>query len=234
MEVTIIPDEGDSAAAVNRKWIRARVIAAAGLVLGLGSLATLATYQDNTWTSAQFLSAVRGGIEGSTNSTNGTDGNWISHFTSAAAATMVVNPSTNLAPGGTTYSKFAIRTSSGVTSPSTVAMGNGVVSKIGTTTDTMVNAVRVRAFTSTNHTCDSTTVNQAGGVTYLLGASGTYSTAGGAVNASTVTLPAGATTSAGAGRTICFEFSLTNTATSDAANGAEFTVTWPFTTTLGT
>ncbi|MGX1597689.1 hypothetical protein ACWIDS_11570 [Dietzia maris] len=232
--MTAIPDEGDRAAAANRKWSRARVIAAAGLVLGLGSLATVATYQDNTWATGQFLSAVRGGLEGSTNSTNGIDGNWSSHFTSAAAATMVVNPSTSLVPGGTTYSKFAMRTNSGVTSPATVTMGQGVVSKNGTTTDTMANAVRVRAFTSTNHTCDSTTVNQAGGVTYLLGASGTYSTAGGAVNANTVTLPAGTTTTAGAGRTICFEFSLTNTATSDAANGAEFTVTWPFTTTLGT
>ncbi|MEB8325787.1 hypothetical protein NGF75_07275 [Dietzia kunjamensis] len=232
--MTAIPDEGDSAAAAHRKWSRARVIAAAGLVLGLGSLATVATYQDNTWAAGQLLSAVRGGIEGSTNSTNGTDGTWSSHFTSATAATMVVNPSTNLVPGGTTYSRFAMRTNSGVTSTASVTMGQGVVSKNGTTTDTMVNAVRVRAFTSTNHTCNSTTVSQTGGVTYLLGTSGTYATAGGAVNANTVTLPAGTTTTAGTGRTICFEFSLTNTATSDAANGADFTVTWPFTTTLGT
>ncbi|AWH96550.1 hypothetical protein A6048_14810 [Dietzia psychralcaliphila] len=216
-----------------RWWRQTRVLAAAGLVLGLGSLATVATFQDGTWANGQFAS-IRGGIEGSTTSTNGANGTWSNHFTSGSAAVMEVNPSTGLVPGATVYSKFALRTSSGVTNPATVTMGTGVVALSGNSTQTMVDAVRFRAYLSGNHTCNSTTVTQPGGVSYLRGTATTYTTAGASITGPTITLPKGTDTTAGPGRTVCFEFSLANDATADAANGADFSVTWPFTTFIGT
>lgn len=216
-----------------RWWQRTRVLAAAGLVLGLGAVATVATFQDDTWVSGQFAS-LRGGIEGSINTTNGTNGTWQNHFTTGNAAAMTVSSPANLLPGTTRYAKFALRTSSGVTNPASVTMGAGAVTQNSDSNATMSNAVRVRAYTSANHSCDSTTAGQAGGVTYLLGGAATYRTPGAAATGTPITLPAGSPTAAGAGRTVCFEFSLANDASSDAANGADFSVTWPFTTTIGT
>lgn len=222
----------------DRSWRRARVLAAAGLVLGLGSFATVASFQDSTWANGQFkFDAARGGIEGATDSTNGTDGAWDNHFTTDAAAVMTVNPSANpnLTPGKTVYSKFSLRSSKGVTTPTAVTMAAGVVTRNGGSTPAMVNAVRVRAYSSPNHSCGQATAGQTGGVSYFLGnATPGFVAAGSTPTNTSIILPAGTTGAAGLGRTICFEFSLANGVSSDAANGADFSVTWPFTTTIGT
>ncbi|MBB1033747.1 hypothetical protein G6031_05025 [Dietzia sp. CQ4] len=204
-----------------------------GLVLGLGAVATLATFQDDTWVRGQFAS-IRGGIEGSIDSTNGLDGTWNNNFTSGSAAVMTVNPTANLLPGTTRYARFGLRTSSGVVNPATVTMTQGVVAHNTGSNAAMSNAVRIRAYTSANHSCNDTTTGQTGGVTYLLGGAGVYRAPNAAPTGTPLTLPAGTAGAAGAGRTVCFEFSLANDASSDAANGADFSVTWPFTTNIGT
>lgn len=217
-----------------RWWLRTRVLAAAGLVLGLGTVATVATFQDSTWAEGQFAS-IRGGIEGSTDSTNGVNGAWRNNFTAGNAAVMTVSPSANLLPGTTNFARFSLRTSSGVTNPATVALGQGTVTQNTGSNATMSGAVRVRAYTSPTHVCDVNTVPPSGSGAFLLGNATTYRTASATPNAgATITLPAGTSAAAGAGRTVCFEFSLANDASSDAANGADFSVTWPFTTTIGT
>lgn len=95
---------------------RARALAIGGIVLGLGAVATLASWTDQEWAGSPFSSG-HFNLEGSTNGTAYDD-----HATSDAAATVSFSEDfDNLSPNQAVTGAFHVRLAQGTTTAATVA-----------------------------------------------------------------------------------------------------------------
>lgn len=128
---------------------------AAGLVLGVGGAVTLAAWNDSEYATGTFA-ACTFNMQGSTDGTVYAD-----HATSGAAVTLpfTVAP-TNLSPGATVYSPFAVRLAAGTTTGASVAVQ--AVTNTGTVTNPTYTLV-----TSTSITCNAAAVTAATGSAML-------------------------------------------------------------------
>jgi predicted ribosomally synthesized peptide with SipW-like signal peptide len=94
-----------------RRWFRVRALLAGGLVLGIGSAATMAAWNDGEYADTT-LRAGTFQIEGSAPAAD-SGSTFTDHATSGTAATLTFSaPVTALSPGTTTYSSFFVRTKS--------------------------------------------------------------------------------------------------------------------------
>ncbi|MDQ6659206.1 MAG: CalY family protein [Actinomycetota bacterium] len=184
-----------------------RAILAAGLVLGIGAVVTLAAWNDSEYAQGTFAAGTFN-MEGSVDGTA-----WADHPTPAAAVTLpfTVNP-TNLAPGQTVYSPFAVRLAAGTTTGASVAVqavtNTGVVTNL---TYTLVS--------TTSITCNGAAVSSG---TALVPAGTALNSVG---SQPTFALAKGATAAApGAAYFMCFAV----TAGAGLVQGQSGTATWQF------
>lgn len=93
-----------SSAARNARWLRARAVLAAGLVLGVGATVTLAAWNDSEYASGT-LTAGTFGIVGSTDGTTFTD-----HAATPGATISFTLPAGAMIPGSVVYGRFVVKT----------------------------------------------------------------------------------------------------------------------------
>lgn len=93
-----------------RRWLRTRAILAGGLVLGIGTAVTLASWNDSEYASGT-LTAGTFGIIGSTDGTTFAD-----HAAAPGASIGFSVPATAMIPGSVVYGQFVVKTA-----PSSVA-----------------------------------------------------------------------------------------------------------------
>lgn len=92
-------------------------ILAGGLVLGIGTMATLASWNDSEFAQATFT-AGSFGLEGATS-----EGSFTEHATAGAAGTLSFStPFNNLTPTDTVYAPFAVRLTADTTHDATVTV----------------------------------------------------------------------------------------------------------------
>ena len=195
---------------------RVRVLLAAGVVLGIGTMSTLAAWTDVEHATAAFSASVFG-----TESRSAGSPTYASNTTTPGAS-LTFTPGTGLSPGVSSYAWLNIRT----TPASTVA---GTVSLTGVSpTGALAPVLQYRAvrMTAANPTgvCDATAFS--GAPAYIAGAAGTYLPVA-QLPASPVSNAIGA---AGAQLGFCFEVRLAPDAAS-SFQGQTATVTWTFTST---
>jgi predicted ribosomally synthesized peptide with SipW-like signal peptide len=198
------------AAAAVRKRRKLRAILAAGLVLGLGAVVTLAAWNDSEYATGTF-GAGTFNMEGSTDGTTYAD-----HASGATAATLpfTVNP-TNLSPGQIVYAPLAVRLAAGTTT------GASVVPQAVTNTGTVTN-LTYTLVTTTSITCNAAAVTAATGAAILVPAGTALNSVG---TPAPFTLAKGATASAaGTPLYLCFAV----TAGSGLVQGQSGTATWQF------
>lgn len=100
-----------------RRWLRLRALLAGGLVLGVGSAATLAAWNDSEHASGTLTTSTFG-IEGSVNG-----GSFAEHATAATAAQMQFDPDLpGLSPGESGFLQFSVRTTADSTAGGTVSL----------------------------------------------------------------------------------------------------------------
>lgn len=187
-----------------------RAVLAAGLVLGIGGAVTLAAWNDSEFATGTFTAGTFN-MQGSTDGTTYAD-----HATLGTAVTLpfTVAP-TNLSPGATVYSPFAVRLAAGTTTGASVAVQ--AVTDTGTVTNLTYTLV-----TSTSITCNGAAVTAATGPAILVPA-GTALTS--VATQSTFTLAQGANgTTPGAAQFLCFAV----TAGAGLVQGQTGTATWQF------
>ena len=187
---------------------RIRALLAGGLVLGLGTAVTLASWNDSEFASGTFASGVFG-IEGS--STNGTT--FSDHSTSgtAAALTFTVTP-TSLAPSDIVYSPFAVRLAANATNNANIVLSNAGTT--GTLTGLTYQVIQPSTWGCSAATTGTTIV-----------AAGTALTA--SPTASTISLTKGTTGNPGAPAYLC----VIVTAGATLVQGSTGTATWQLTAT---
>nr|WP_300150907.1 SipW-dependent-type signal peptide-containing protein [Propionicimonas sp.] len=96
-------------------------VLAGGLVLGIGTMATLASWNDSEYASATFSSGTFR-LQGSTDGVAFAD-----HATSGDAASLTFTaPFDNLTPSDTIYAPYALRLTADTTNDATVAVTNPV------------------------------------------------------------------------------------------------------------
>ena len=177
---------------------------AGGLVLGVGTMATLASWNDSEYASATF-SAGRFNLEGSTNGTA-----WDDHIAAPGAPLSFTAPFNNLTPTDVVYAPFAIRLAANTTNDATVTI---TASSSGTVTNLNYKLVK-----STSMSCDAAAI--AGGTTLV-----NSSAVGAATGAVTFDVTKGSpTTSAGETAFLCFQV----TAGTGLAQGQTGSGTWQF------
>nr|WP_300150904.1 SipW-dependent-type signal peptide-containing protein [Propionicimonas sp.] len=182
-------------------------ILAGGLVLGVGTMATLAAWNDTEVATGTFT-AGRFNMEGSADK----GANWGDHTTSPGAALSFSTPFNNLQPGSTVYSTYQVRLAANTTNNATVALS--------ASSDGSVAGLTYQLATVATATCDDAAL--AAG-TNLVPAGTTI----GSASASTFTLSKGTpTTSAGATVNLCFK--VTAGAITQGQTGSG---TWTFTAT---
>lgn len=99
------------------RWLRLRALLAGGLVLGIGSAATLAAWNDTEYASGTLTTSTFG-IEGSANG-----GPFAEHATSDTAAEMEFDPDLpELSPGTSGFLRFSVRTTADSTVGGTVSL----------------------------------------------------------------------------------------------------------------
>jgi predicted ribosomally synthesized peptide with SipW-like signal peptide len=150
-------------------------ILAGGLVLGVGTMATLASWNDSEFANATFTAGTFK-LVGSLNGTTFTD-----HATSASSAGLTFStPFSNLQPGSVVYAKFAVQLTSDTTNDGTVTV---IGSKTGSVTGLSYQLIRTTAWgcdaatTGTNVVTSSAVGAAAGAVTFDLTKTGADNTA---------------------------------------------------------
>jgi predicted ribosomally synthesized peptide with SipW-like signal peptide len=94
-------------------------VLAGGLVLGVGTMATLASWNDSEFASATFT-AGKFILEGGADQTTFTD-----HATAGAAGALsFTTPFNNMTPNDVVYAGYAVRLGTGTTNNATVTMSN--------------------------------------------------------------------------------------------------------------
>jgi predicted ribosomally synthesized peptide with SipW-like signal peptide len=102
-----------------RRHRKVAAILAGGLVMGIGTMATLASWNDSEYATATFTSGtfkLQGSADGSTFSDHATAGD--------AAALTFTAPFGNLSPNDVTYAPFAVRLTADTTNNATVTVTN--------------------------------------------------------------------------------------------------------------
>lgn len=186
-----------------RRGRKVAAILAGGLVLGVGTMATLATWNDSEYANATFTAGTfifRGSLDG----TNYTD-----HATTGAAASLsFTSPVLNLTPNDTVAAPFALRLGAGTTNDADVSIA------MPTTTGTVTNLTWQLIDTGATFGCTAATT-------------GTSVVASSALSAGsgTFTLPKGATVAVdGTAKNLCFKV----TAGAGLQQGQTATATWLF------
>lgn len=106
-----------------RRHRKVAAILAGGLVLGIGTMATLASWNDSEYATATFTSGtfkLQGSTDGSAFSDHALAGN--------AASLDFTAPFDNLTPTDTVYAPFAVRLTADTTNEATVTVTNPVTS----------------------------------------------------------------------------------------------------------
>ncbi|MGW9113651.1 SipW-dependent-type signal peptide-containing protein [Microbacterium sp. NPDC055683] len=192
------------AARSGRTWRRVRALLAAGVVLGIGSGATLAAWNDTEYTTAT-LTASTFGIVGAADGATFTE-----HNTTGTAATLAFStPATAMSPSTTTYALYSVRTISS-------SLGGTLKMNATTTASTLSAQLTYGVRTITGTTCNLTTFN-AGAEILARGAAMTASPA------STQTL----TANAGTAVNYCIEITMSPTAPS-SVQGQSAALSWEF------
>lgn len=119
------------------RWLRARALLAGGLVLGLGSAATLAAWNDSEYASST-VTASTFGIEGSVN-----EGAWSEHTSADGAAQLEFDPALPLiSPGQSGFLQFSVRTTADSTAGGAVTLQAPTLAGSAVLQDALVYAVR--------------------------------------------------------------------------------------------
>lgn len=178
-------------------------ILAGGLVLGVGTMATLASWNDSEFANATFT-AGSFGLEGATS-----EGSFTEHATAGAAGTLTFTaPFDNLTPTDTVYASFAVRLTAGTTHDADVTVSAPSTSgNVGNLTYTLIQ--------SSSWTCDAGTTG-----TELVASQAV----GGATGAQTFELSQGTGGAAGQPAYLCFKV----TAGADLVQEQSGSATWQF------
>jgi len=156
-------------------------ILAGGLVFGVGTMATLAAWNDDEFATGNFTTGTFN-LVGSTDGTSFTD-----HATSPGAALgFTVNP-LNLTPNDTVYAGFAVRLAEDTTSPATITLSGAPGGDVTGLTYTLLDTGNTFGCTSTTSgtalVAASTPLgNVPGTVTFDLSQGSPVTSAGTAVN----------------------------------------------------
>lgn len=197
----------DTTGTKRQRGRKVAAILAGGLVLGVGTMATLAAWNDTEVATGTFT-AGRFNMQGSAD--KGTT--WADNTTAPGAALSFSTPFNNLQPGSTVYSTYQVRLAANTTNDATVALA--------ATSGGSVGGLTYQLATVASSTCDDAALSAG---TTLVPAGTTVGTA----SASTFNLTKGTpTTSAGATVNLCFK--VTAGAITQGQTG---TGTWTFTAT---
>jgi len=180
-------------------------VLAGGLVLGVGTMATLASWNDSEYATGTF-SAGRFNLQGSAD--GGTT--WNDNTSAPGAALSFSTPYNNLQPGSVVYSTYLVRLAANTTNDATVA--------ISATSSGAVTGLTYELASVSNATCNDAAI--AAGTTLV--PSGTA--VGSATGASTFALAKGApTTNPGGTAYLCLKVTA-----GSIAQGQSGTGTWQF------
>ncbi|SDP36646.1 SipW-cognate class signal peptide [Nakamurella panacisegetis] len=185
------------------RWRLIRALLAGGLVLGIGTATTLASWTDNEYVSGAFTTSsfdIQSSLDGSV---------WADHGTSGAAASMTFNGS-GMSPTAVRYAPLYVRTKPGSVSGTLALQG-------GTSNNTALAAglqYRVVTFTGTCAAASFT-----GTPTFVVGSSSASATIGTAGSTTPVTAN-GASNSQ-----LCFEVSMLASA-DNTLQGQAITIIW--------
>jgi predicted ribosomally synthesized peptide with SipW-like signal peptide len=181
-------------------------ILAGGLVVGIGTMATLASWNDSEFASATFSSGTFK-LQGSADGVAFTD-----HATTGDAASLTFTaPFNNLTPSDTIYAPYALRLTADTTNDATVAVTNPVVSGD-------VDHLSYRLIQTESFGCDA---DSTGTELVATGPVGTVT------DAQTFDLAMGAGGADGAAVNLCFVVTAGHDLTQDQAGSS----TWQFTAT---
>lgn len=195
---------------------RIQAVLAGGLVLGIGSAITLASWNDSEYATATFT-AGRFDILGAT------DGAAFSSHTSAATpATLsfAIAP-TGMVPGTTTYALFSVKTAN-PSAAGTLQLMAGTPAGTGLAAHLTYGVRLVPTAATPAQSCTATTYAAASGTTSVIVADGSALTANGAA---TTTVPQALAANGGDQLNYCVAVTLPLTAV-NAAQGLTMTQTW--------
>lgn len=194
------------------RWLRLRALLAGGLVLGLGSAATLAAWNDSEYASST-VTASTFGIEGSVNG-----GGWSEHATADGAAQLAFNPALPLiSPGQSGFLRFSVRSTAAATTDGTVSLQTPTISTGSTELrDALRYAVRI---IPSGSSCNTALFSNASAP--IIVANDTALTAVVAQNSRTLAAAAGSTAD------YCVRISMLTSAGNNA-QGKTLTATWQF------
>lgn len=194
-------------------WLRLRALLAGGVVLGLGSAATLAAWNDSEYASST-VSASTFGLEGSANGEPFTE-----HATLEDAAELAFAPPLpQMSPGQSGFLRFSVRTTTSSSVGGTVSLQTPTLSTDGTTAlrDALRYGVRVMPGGSS---CDAALFTNPSAPVIVPNDS--LLTASVPANARNLQAAAGSTVD------YCARLSMISSA-DNAAQGRTLTVTWQF------
>jgi predicted ribosomally synthesized peptide with SipW-like signal peptide len=195
---------------------RIRVILAAGLVFGVGAVATLAAWTDTENATGSFGASVFG-----TESQSAGSPTYASH-TASPGASLSFNAAA-MSPGVSFYAWLNVRTT-----PATNVAGTVALTSVTNNAGGLVGALQYRAvrMASVNPTSSCTAAAFAGTPVFIAGGSATYLQ----VTAAVPTPVASPIAAAGGAIGYCFEVRVTPGA-ANTFQGTTATVTWTFTST---
>ncbi|SNS68300.1 hypothetical protein [Rhodococcoides kyotonense] len=198
-----------------------RVLAAAGIVLGIGAVLVAASWTDKVLGSTDFASGTRFGIESSVD--GGTT--WASHPVGGPNPLSFSASATGLVPGSVVYAPVRLRTEVG-SGAASVTLGAAGFS--GTGNGTLSTALHYRVVRGAA-VCDASVFGS--GAVFVAGSS-TASIPVGSPGSSAFPLAAGATpTAPGSAVLLCFEVGLPATTanwTNAALQNKTLVLNWPF------
>lgn len=178
-------------------------ILAGGLVLGIGTMATLASWNDSEYATASFTSGtfkLQGSADGETFADHADPG--------AAASLSFTAPFDNLTPTDTVYAPFAVRLTADTTNAATVTVTNPATS--GDVTNLTYSLIQTESFGCNADTVGTTLVKDA--------------EVGTAPDARTFDLAMGHDGEAGAAANLCFVVTAGSGLVQDQAGSS----TWQF------
>ncbi|SDH27706.1 SipW-cognate class signal peptide [Agrococcus jejuensis] len=195
--------------------MRVRAVLAGGLVLGIGTTATLAAWNDSEYATAT-VTASRFGIEGNINATGFTD-----HATSPGP-TLTFSPVTSqMSPNTVSFSSLVIRTTATTNIGGSLVMSTSSAPSDATLAAQLQYAVRV---VTAGTTCNQAVFDAASTAANIIVPNGTTLTTAVPANTQSLTAAAGNTV------TYCVRLSMPSTAPS-SVQGLTTNVTWQW---LGT
>lgn len=195
---------------------RIRVVLAAGLVFGIGAVATLAAWTDSENATGSFGASVF-----DTQSASAGSPTYTSQVSAPGASLSFA--ATAMSPGTSFYTWLNVRTT-----PATTVAGTVELTSIANNGGGLVGALQYRAVRMTapspTSTCDATAFT--GTPVFIAGSAGTYS----AVTQVPASPVASTVAAAGAAIGYCFEVRIAP-ASANSYQGTTATVTWTFTST---